>query len=174
MIILGFFALFLFLHSCIKFINNLFKQDGFVLHVCCTDKYLNSMYINCHNNYEDDAGFDLYLPDCIEIDHTTLIDMKVSCMMTYNNKPCAFYLYSRSSISKTPLLLHNSVGIIDKNYRGSLKIALMNTHHTPIKVKQGTRLVQVCAPSLADFKIKYVHSLPGTTRGTRGIGSTGT
>ena len=40
--------------------------------------------------------------------------------MTYNDNPCSYFMYPRSSISKTPLRLINSVGIIDKDYRGNV------------------------------------------------------
>ena len=172
MLFLGIFALFLFSYGCIQIINNMFKEEGYMLYICCTNKDLKSMYLD-QKNYNDDAGFDLYLPTDIEIKHTLLVNLNIKCMMTYNKKPCAFYLYARSSICKTPLMIHNSTGIIDKNYRGALKVALLNTHHDPIRVFKGARLVQICAPGLSNFKIKHVESLPNTTRGTNGFGSTG-
>ena len=172
MLFLGLFALLVFSYGCIQIINNMFKEEGYVLHICCTNYDLKSLYFD-QKNYDDDAGFDLYLPTDIEIDHTLVVNLDVRCMMTLNKKPCAFYLYPRSSICKTPLLLHNSTGIIDKNYRGALKVAFLNTHHDPIRVFRGTRLVQICAPGLSNFKIKHVECLPNTSRGSNGFGSTG-
>ena len=43
--------------------------------------------------------------------------------MLNNDKNIGYYLYPRSSISKTPLILANSVGIIDSGYRGNIKAA---------------------------------------------------
>ena len=44
-------------------------------------------------------------------------------MMRYKSQR-DFYVYPRSSISKTPLRMANSVGIIDSGYRGNLKFAV--------------------------------------------------
>ena len=43
-----------------------------------------------------------------------------------NWEPTGYYSYPRSSISKTPLLLANNVGIIDSGYRGNIKVAFDN------------------------------------------------
>ena len=41
-------------------------------------------------------------------------------------EPCSFLLLPRSSISKTPLRLSNSVGLIDAGYRGELQAPVDN------------------------------------------------
>ena len=69
-----------------------------------------------------DAGLDLYCPCDIEIlpGEMRKIDFKIQCEGIDDNsdKNVCYYLYPRSSISKTPLRLANSVGIIDAGYRG--------------------------------------------------------
>ena len=45
-------------------------------------------------------------------------------MRDQNNKT-SYYLYPRSSISKTPLIQTNSVGIIDKDYRGNVMVSCL-------------------------------------------------
>jgi dUTP pyrophosphatase len=99
----------------------------------------------------------------------------------------SYYLYPRSSISKTPLLLANSVGIIDRGYIGSIKAAFRNTYLTQnwvhgdsdekedygYTIQKGERLVQICGPLLLPIKIKFVDSLDPTERGEGGFGSTG-
>ena len=63
----------------------------------------------------DDSGFDLLNPMKINLDKTTKINFNVKCaMMDENNNSLPFYLYMRSSLSKTRIRLANSVGIIDK------------------------------------------------------------
>jgi len=145
-------------------------------------------------NLEGDAGVDLFLPETIVIpfNSTTsyFLDHKIKCrMLDEQGKQVSYYLYARSSIAKTPLILANSVGIIDSKYRGSIKAAVRFLHQsTEImddheencsctfcgwSLEKGTRLVQICAPNLSDIKVRLVNSLDETSRGTGGFGSTG-
>ena len=56
---------------------------------------------------------------------TKFIDLQIqSEMINSDSENIGYQLYARSSISKTPLVLHNSVGIIDAGYRGNLKAAV--------------------------------------------------
>jgi dUTPase len=103
--------------------------------------------------------------------------------------PCGFYLYPRSSISKTRMRLANSVGIIDAGYRGDL-IAAVDTiglfgstdiwhvwKETLSPIKKYDRYFQVCAPDLSPFLVHIVDAenelSPPTARGQGGFGSTG-
>jgi dUTPase len=103
--------------------------------------------------------------------------------------PCGFYLYPRSSISKTRMRLANSVGIIDAGYRGDL-IAAVDTiglfgstdiwhiwKETLSPIKKYDRYFQVCAPDLSPFLVHIVETegdlSPPTDRGDGGFGSTG-
>ena len=85
---------------------------------------------NDHRHYhEGDSGIDLYCPDriIVEAGETKFIDLKIQCQMLKHihpnvsyGRPVSYYLYPRSSITKTPLRLANSVGIIDAGYRGNI------------------------------------------------------
>ena len=81
------------------------------------------------------------------------------------------------SISKTKFRLANNVGIIDSGYRGNL-IGMFDVLYSnmPVKCEKGTRLLQICTPTLEPFKIVMVESdndLSTTNRGSSGLGSTG-
>jgi len=106
-----------------------------------------------------------------------------------STKPCGFYLYPRSSISKTRMRLANSLGIIDAGYRGDL-IAAVDTiglfgstdiwhiwKETLSPIKKYDRYFQVCAPDLSPFLVHIVETEAElgapTARGTGGFGSTG-
>lgn len=106
-----------------------------------------------------------------------------------STKPCGFYLYPRSSISKTRMRLANSLGIIDAGYRGDL-IAAVDTiglfgstdiwhiwKETLSPIKKYDRYFQVCAPDLSPFLVHIVETESElgapTARGTGGFGSTG-
>ena len=86
----------------------------------------------------------------------------------------AFFMLPRSSISKTPLRLANSVGLIDAGYRGTL-LAVVDSWDN-YEVVEHTRLFQIAAPDLLPFdEIWVVPEIPGgpTLRGAGGFGSTG-
>ena len=123
-----------------------------------------------------DAGFDLYCPESttIEPGETARIDLGVACEAFHKYMPTAFYIYPRSSISKTPLRLANSVGVIDSGYRGNLMLALDNIKTTPYTIKKGQRLAQICSPKLEPIFFSIVEHLTTTKRGSGGFGSTGT
>ena len=118
------------------------------------------------------SGFDLYLPETtvFPAGKVTYADFGVQ-MMT--SEGAGFFLLPRSSISKTPLRLANSVGLIDPTYRGTLMAALENTSGGDITIHEGTRLMQVCLPSLLPFRVEWADYLPQTQRGAGGFGSTG-
>jgi dUTPase len=103
--------------------------------------------------------------------------------------PTGFYLYPRSSITKTRMRLANSVGIIDAGYRGDI-IAAIDTigffgstdiwhiwKETLSPIKKYDRYFQLCAPDLSPFLVHIVETegdlSPPTDRGTGGFGSTG-
>ena len=127
-----------------------------------------------------DAGFDLFVPHDITFysNETQKIDMGIRCSMTYNNIPCSYYMYPRSSTgSKTPLRLANSVGIIDSGYRGSLISVFDNIKASTYDVKMGDRLVQICSGNLLcpifPIIVNDITELGITERGQNGFGSSG-
>lgn len=86
-----------------------------------------------------------------------------------------YYMYPRSSMYKSGIMLTNSVGVIDRSYRGVIKapVTNLNEHNYP-NVTKGTRVTQLCAPDLGHIReIKIVDTLPETSRGSGGFGSTG-
>ena len=126
-------------------------------------------------SYKDDAGFDLYCPDqlLLEPKETTLIKMGIACEMTDDYLPTSYMLVPRSSISKTPLRMANSIGIIDAGYRGEIMAAVDNTGDNDYMIVPGQRLFQIVHPTLYPFSVGVVDELTETDRGDGGFGSTG-
>ena len=124
-----------------------------------------------------DSGFDLFCPRDLTIPHgkTSFIDLGIQCAAydSQTTSPKPFYVYPRSSLSKTPLRLANSVGIIDSGYRGNILAAVDNIWDQNFQLRRGTRLFQICAPDLSPFTVELVDSLDETVRGAGGCGSTG-
>ena len=130
----------------------------------------------------EDSGLDLFCPDDITIaaGETKIIDLGIKAeAFTLGGtgcvppQPAAFYIYPRSSISKTPLRLANSVGIIDAGYRGNLMLALDNIKNVDYTIKSGQRLAQICSPDLKPITWCFTDELSKTARGKGGFGSTG-
>ena len=176
--------------------------------------YLNAA--NSHNSkviqnpQHIDAGFDLYAPgnEGEELEYygnhlrffgpgredkspINKLDMKVSCsaQIYTDNGKCfntGYYMYPRSSLSKTRLRLANSVGIIDAGYRGHLT-GMFDVVNIETNVERSSdadfwgkkfdRYLQVCAPGLIPILVEVVDRKEDlgdeTARGGGGFGSTG-
>jgi dUTP pyrophosphatase len=68
----------------------------------------------------------------------------------------------------------NTPGTIDADYRGEIKVILINLGNEPFVVRSGDRIAQMVFRSVAQVDWKLVDVLPGTERGEGGFGSTGT
>ena len=83
-------------------------------------------------------------------------------------------LFPRSSISKTPLRMANSVGVIDSGFTGEIQVPLYNTSDVEIMdIEQYDRIAQLVIVPLADVSIEIVDELEESERGNGGFGSTG-
>ena len=171
--------------------NNLLNYARLYVHVKGDDSSLYHKYVqhvDNHNNTIIDnrypnAGFDVYFPHshAFPAGNTEFVSMDIQCEMhVYNGitnswKPVSYFSYPRSSISKTPLILANSVGIIDSGYRGNLIGAFKNVSADGHLVEQYSRLLQICAPNLQPIHVTLVDEnfFEDTTRGVGGFGSTG-
>lgn len=83
-------------------------------------------------------------------------------------------LFPRSSISKTPLRMANSVGVIDAGFTGEIQVPLYNTSEVEIRdIEQYDRIAQLVIVPLADVSLEIVDELDDTERGEGGFGSSG-
>ena len=145
--------------------------------------------VNKHNNNiinnptMIDAGFDIFTaaPQLLTNQTVNKVDFNVVCACqmvtksgTYNT---GFYMYPRSSISRTPLRLANNVGIIDAGYRGHLIGMFDLDYQSSYNIKILDRYLQICAPGLVPILVELVNSVnelgEETERGAGGFGSTG-
>jgi dUTP pyrophosphatase len=177
-------------------------MTSYSMDILLVDNSLREFY-DIKKNYQSDAGFDLYVPETITFrpGETKIVDLKVKCRCRNDFTNVSYYMYPRSSISKTPLTMCNSVGIIDADYRGNLMVALrynidksvlmdwsnlildnkdksfdFDTEYDKLPVyelERGTRIVQLISPSLSPFTVHFVDKLDDTKRGDGGFGSTG-
>ena len=126
-----------------------------------------------HGHFHDgDAGLDLYVLEDLHFEpgETKAIKLGISCDP---EDGIAYYLFPRSSISKTPLRMANSIGLIDGGYRGEIMAVCDNIKSEAYTAKKGQRLFQLAATDSSPIQYELVEELEMTTRGTGGFGSTG-
>lgn len=164
-------------------------------------------HISNHNNALlnsafPNSGFDVFVPIDTVFDSdfvAKFVDLKIKSEMIYCDKnmkvtvetedgdvelngasySSSYCMYPRSSISKTPLMMANHVGIIDSGYRGNLIAAVrkfpQKNAESVYTVEKHTRLFQICHPTLCPVFVVLVeeYELNSSKRGEGGFGSTG-
>lgn len=178
---------------CNTLLNNYGKYMHVKLFVDSQDDELKISYINAVNTHNHklyihpemiDAGFDILVAtsDILSKPLANKVDSAIVCackmVSTTGSYNTGFYMYPRSSISKSPFRLANNVGIIDAGYRGHLigmfDIPSGETSH----IKKLDKYLQICAPELAPIYVEIVGNKEelglNTERGEGGFGSTST
>ncbi len=74
---------------------------------------------------------------------------------------------------KNGIVLPNSPGTVDEDYRGELLVIVMNAGHEPFTVTRGMRIAQGILAPVVRIAWEEVAELPETARGAGGFGSTG-
>lgn len=86
----------------------------------------------------------------------------------------AALLFARSGLAaKKGLTLANAVGVIDSDYRGEIKVAVVNLGKEPVTVNPGDRIAQMGFFPVARAVFEEAEELEGTERGEGGFGHTG-
>lgn len=76
--------------------------------------------------------------------------------------------------AKNGVTVLNSPGTIDCDYRGEVKVILVNLGAEPFVITRGTRIAQMVVAPVTQAVLAEVESLDETVRGAGGFGSTGT
>ena len=81
---------------------------------------------------------------------------------------------ARSGLSsKYGITLSNGIGVIDSDYLGEIKVAVINLGSSDYTIKPGERIAQLMFVPVERAAISVADSLDETERGTGGFGSTG-
>jgi dUTP pyrophosphatase len=72
------------------------------------------------------------------------------------------------------IILPNSPGTIDEDYRGEVQVIVLNAGDTPFVIERGMRIAQAIVAPVVQTMWREVEALDDTSRGTGGFGSTGT
>jgi dUTP pyrophosphatase len=119
-----------------------------------------------------DAGADLFsiVTTSIYPGEQALVDTGIAIKIP---EGYAGFVFNRSSQGKLGVTIPHSVGVIDSDYRGTIKVILKNEGNEPYKIEAGvTRIAQlvIMPVILCNFRDTW----NDTQRGTGGFGSTGT
>ncbi len=122
------------------------------------------------------AGMDLYA--CIDQDITirsgerALIPTGIAIALESN--AYVAYIYARSGLAiKSGITLSNCVGVVDSDYRGEVKVGLINLSDKDYTVSSGERIAQMVIAPVIIPEIEEVDELDETERASGGFGSTG-
>jgi dUTP pyrophosphatase len=132
-------------------------------------------YANFQSHHEGDAGVDLITPYDVSVNGLQVgtVDYLISCeMFGLDGKLTSYYLYPRSSISKTSFMMANNVGIIDAGYRGNIMAKIRNMSLSEAIAPEDTSMFQITGPDLKPIRVRIVNELSGSSRGSGGFGST--
>ena len=125
---------------------------------------------------EGSSGLDLaaHINESIEIKpgSTAIIPTGLAVSIPKNFE---IQIRPRSGLAaKNQLSVLNTPGTIDADYRGELKVILINLGAKSFLVENGTRIAQMVLCPIVKADLKEVKTLGDTKRGSGGFGSTGT
>ena len=90
------------------------------------------------------------------------------------NTDCGLFVFARSGLaSKKGICLANGVGVVDADYRGEIKVALLNTSDESYTVMPFERIAQLAVMPVIRAEFEKAEYLSDTDRGSGGFGSTG-
>jgi dUTP pyrophosphatase len=129
--------------------------------------------------YQTDLAAGLDLAACLPEGERVTIQPRDIAMI-----PCGFAIAiprgyegqvrPRSGLaSKLGVTLPNAPGTIDADYRGEVKVPLINHGREPYVVEHGTRIAQMVIAPILHADLRIVEDLDETSRGAGGFGSTG-
>lgn len=124
---------------------------------------------------EEAAGADLYAcleaPVTIQPGQSAFIPTGLALEVP---KGCAGLIYARSGMAcKRGLAPANKVGVIDSDYRGEIRVVLLNHGQQEQIVQSGERIAQLIITPVLTPAYVETEDLTDTDRGAGGFGSTG-
>ena len=143
------------------------------------DEIVTAYYRDLESNplSDENAGVDLLSCETWGGTDPHLLNLGVRAMLveSVSREPVHYWLLPRSSIYKTGYSMANSVGVIDRSYRGVLKAPVVLTGAGVVPgLKYGDRHFQIVAPDMGHIEqVVIALTLPETYRGDGGFGSTG-
>lgn len=121
-----------------------------------------------------DAGVDLYAAADVDIDPGERAIVPTGIAIALPDGYAAF-VHPRSGLAaRYGVTLVNAPGTIDAGYRGEIRVAMLNTDRdSAVRFRHGDRIAQLVIQRVEHPVFFEVATLPGSTRGEGGHGSTG-
>lgn len=123
--------------------------------------------------HETDAGLDLHAaePVTLEPGGRALVSTGIAVALPPGY---AGFVLPRSGVAwSRGVTVLNAPGLIDADYRGEVKVLLVNHHRAPVRFERGERIAQLVVQRVERAELEVVDELPASRRGAGGFGSTG-
>lgn len=118
------------------------------------------------------ACFDILLNESYTLEPNELHNFSTGLRAEIPKNYCVL-VFLRSSVGQKKLVIPNSVGVIDSDYRGEIKVPLLNLSGAPLTLYEGQRIAQGLLVRSKQCRLLKVGNLSMTSRGCGGFGSTG-
>ena len=123
--------------------------------------------------YEGDAGLDLSAADTVVLAPGKRAVIGTGLAVAVPEGHAAFVQPRSGLAARHGITIVNAPGLVDSGYRGEVKVVLLNTGAEPFAVEPGMRIAQLVLLPVASPEPVEVDELPGSERGERGHGSSG-
>lgn len=123
--------------------------------------------------YEGDAGLDLSSAEALVLAPGERAVIGTGLAVAVPEGHAAFVQPRSGLAARHGITIVNAPGLVDSGYRGEVKVVLLNTGDEPFAVEPGMRIAQLVVLPVASPEPVEVDELPGSDRGERGHGSSG-
>lgn len=122
-----------------------------------------------------DAGLDLRadITEPVALTPGTKVQFGTGLRVHLKSPGLVGLVFPRSGLGMRGIVLTNTVGVIDSNYTGEIKLSLTNTGAETVVVQPGDRIAQLVVVKIERLNLVPVEKLPDTERGESGFGSSG-
>lgn len=142
-------------------------------------KFLNDLWDQYELAYSTPHSVGLDLRACIDVEELEIAPGQKAAIpagiaIEIKEENMAGYIFSRSGLgTKEGLTVSQGVGVIDPDYRGEIRVSLLNTSDQVRRIRRGQRIAQLVFMPSYQANLLAVDELGETDRGAGGFGSTG-
>ena len=122
------------------------------------------------------AGMDLCacVDEAVTIAPRQIVSLPTGIAIALPSADYVALVFARSGLGiKHGIALANGVGVIDSDYRGEIRVGLVNQSDAPYTIQPGDRVAQLAVVPVVQAQIIPCADLDETERGAGGFGSTG-
>ena len=122
------------------------------------------------------AGMDLCacMDEPVTIAPRQIVSLPTGIAIALPSADYVALVFARSGLGvKHGVALANGVGVIDSDYRGEIRVGLVNQSDVPYTIQPGDRVAQLAVMPVVQAQLERVETLDETERGAGGFGSTG-